>query len=285
MRTGLTVSTGLHTVLLAVTLIAWPFADQTLPEPPSFIPVDLLTVAEETNIRAQTRTEESKPEPEPAQEEEPVQVASAPPEPPPAPEPELAPAPLAPEPAPPPEPAPAPEVKQEAPPPVPDVKPRPKPPAPVVRREKPREKEFNLDEILGVIDRAEQKPRDEGETQTASAEQTTRRAGLGTQLTLSEKDALLAQISRCWNVPVGSPNPGELIVKIFLRLQPSGALSGAPEYVEQTRFLTGDTYYRAAAEAARRAVIQCAPYQLPPGKYDVWKEIEVTMDPRRMAGR
>jgi colicin import membrane protein len=46
----------------------------------------------------------------------------------------------------------------------------------------------------------------------------------------------------------------------------------------------GDTYYRAAAEAAQRAVVQCSPYQLPAEYYEDWKEIKFNMDPKEVLG-
>ena len=39
-----------------------------------------------------------------------------------------------------------------------------------------------------------------------------------------------------------------------------------------------------APESALRAVRQCAPYNLPAEKYDAWKQVKVTFDPREMGG-
>jgi hypothetical protein len=44
----------------------------------------------------------------------------------------------------------------------------------------------------------------------------------------------------------------------------------------------GDSFYRTAAESARRAVLQCQPLPVPPKKYDVWREIYLTFDPSQM---
>ena len=45
-----------------------------------------------------------------------------------------------------------------------------------------------------------------------------------------------------------------------------------------------DRYFQAAAEAARRAVlnVNCQPLQLPPDKYEIWKEIRFNFDPSKM---
>jgi hypothetical protein len=45
-----------------------------------------------------------------------------------------------------------------------------------------------------------------------------------------------------------------------------------------------DGYFRAAAENAMRAVKRCSPFRLPVGKYEVWKQLTLRFDPRRMFG-
>ena len=39
-----------------------------------------------------------------------------------------------------------------------------------------------------------------------------------------------------------------------------------------------------AINAAVRAVLSCAPYEFPSEKYELWKEIKFTFDPRNMLG-
>ena len=53
--------------------------------------------------------------------------------------------------------------------------------------------------------------------------------------------------------------------------------------VDQARYNT-DTYYRAAADSALRALRDphCTPLDLPPEKYDAWKNLTVTFDPKQM---
>jgi hypothetical protein len=55
------------------------------------------------------------------------------------------------------------------------------------------------------------------------------------------------------------------------------------QIVDTMRY-NSDTYYRAAADSALRAVRnpQCNPLDLPPQKYELWKTIVVTFDPRKM---
>ncbi len=55
-----------------------------------------------------------------------------------------------------------------------------------------------------------------------------------------------------------------------------------PVYKEQGKM--GDPYYRAAAESARRAVMQCQNYDLPAESYDEWSELTLRFDPSEMLG-
>ena len=44
------------------------------------------------------------------------------------------------------------------------------------------------------------------------------------KLTLSEEDALKAQIFGCWSIPLGLPYNEDLLVRIKLKLKPDGTL-------------------------------------------------------------
>lgn len=101
----------------------------------------------------------------------------------------------------------------------------------------------------------------------------------GAKLSQSEMDALRGQIQRCWNVPAGAADAQDLKVSVQFRLDPSGALAGAPQIVAGGG---GAGIERAAAESARRAVLACAPYTLPSDKYEAWAEVIVHFDPRDM---
>ena len=101
----------------------------------------------------------------------------------------------------------------------------------------------------------------------------------GAKLSQSEMDALRGQIQRCWNVPAGAADAQDLKVSVQFRLDPSGALDGAPRIVSGGG---GAGIERAAAESARRAVLACAPYSLPSDKYEAWADVIVHFDPRDM---
>lgn len=101
----------------------------------------------------------------------------------------------------------------------------------------------------------------------------------GAKLSQSEMDALRGQIQRCWNVPAGAADAQDLKVSVQFRLDPSGALEGAPQIVAGGG---AGGIERAAAESARRAVLACAPYTLPSEKYEAWADVIVHFDPRDM---
>ncbi|MBI1210480.1 MAG: hypothetical protein GC190_03380 [Alphaproteobacteria bacterium] len=119
-------------------------------------------------------------------------------------------------------------------------------------------------------------------TKPAQGAQTMRGVGAQTALTMSEIDALKAQMMKCWNVPIGAPDPRALILSLKIRLNQDGSVAGTPQLVE-TQSLS-DPYFRAASESAIRAVKMCAPYSLPVDKYDAWSNVTVVFDPTKMAG-
>jgi colicin import membrane protein len=92
-------------------------------------------------------------------------------------------------------------------------------------------------------------------------------------------DALRGQIERCWNVPAGAMDAQNLKVSVQFKLGPSGELEGSPEIISGGG---ADGIERAAAESARRAVMKCAPYNLPAEKYEAWAEVIVNFDPSDM---
>lgn len=101
----------------------------------------------------------------------------------------------------------------------------------------------------------------------------------GAKLSQSEMDALRGQIQRCWNVPAGAADAENLKVSIQFRLAPNGSLDGNPSIVSGGG---SQGIERAAAESARRAVLACAPYNLPADKYEAWSDVIVHFDPRDM---
>ena len=76
-------------------------------------------------------------------------------------------------------------------------------------------------------------------------------------LTLSEEDALKAQIFGCWSIPLGLPYNENLLVRIKLKLKPDGTIIDS-EIIDHARMnMPGQNFYRVLAESALRAVQLC----------------------------
>jgi outer membrane biosynthesis protein TonB len=264
-------SAVLHVAAIVATFVVWPFIAPPAELPSDIVPVDALTVAEYTNIMAQQESKEAPP-----------------PDPQPVPMPPIEATPPEFEEPPPPEPDAEAALEPEEKPPEPEP-PKPQPPQPrfamatprAKPKPEPKKQEFDLSQIDEAIERAEkQQPKED--TPQPAAKQTTKGVGAQSSMTMSEIDALRSQMSKCWNVPVGAPDPTALVLRVRVFFNEDGTVASAPQLVDQGRL--GDPYFRAAADAAIRAVHLCGPYNLPPEKYATWNEIVITFDPREMAG-
>ena len=101
-------------------------------------------------------------------------------------------------------------------------------------------------------------------------------------LTLSEEDALKAQIFGCWSLPLGLPYQENLLVRIKLRLQPDGTILKS-EILDHARMnMPGQGFYRVLAESALRAVRICQPLRVPPTGYDRWKDLQLNFNANEM---
>jgi outer membrane biosynthesis protein TonB len=227
------------------------------------------------------------PEPAPAPEPPPPQLTPEPevvPEPEPAPEPpQLAEAPE-PEPQPEPEPEPKPEQETEVPPqeerqrtpPVPQEKPQ------LAEKPKEEKREEPLNSLLNnVLKDLKQQPQQQAPKKQEPQPQAAQQASLSSQpMSISEIDAIRRHIEGCWNVPAGARDAESLIVELRVAMNSDGNVRSVEILDSAGRM--GDSFYRTAAESARRAVLQCQPLPVPPKKYDVWREIYLTFDPSQM---
>ena len=103
-----------------------------------------------------------------------------------------------------------------------------------------------------------------------------------TGLTLSEEDALKAQIFGCWSIPLGLPYNENLLVRIKLKLKPDGSVTNT-EILDHARMnKPGQGFYKVLAESALRAVKLCQPLRVPTTGYERWKELQLNFDAREM---
>lgn len=313
-KPGWIVSLLLHGGIVALTLISiQPTIELTPPQ--DFVPVEMLEIADTTNVKASTKTEKPKDEPpKPAAKPDPKPKTAPAPTPDPKPAP---PKPEPPKPAPEPEPTPPEEVaaaEPEPPPPAPEptpvptptprakpkavtepepqdvaaAEPEPKPEKPDPKPEKPdepKEEPFDIDAaIAGLEDKekTDDTPDEAPAEQEPSDDKPQRRKGDPTRETMAIMDAFKTQIAKCWSPPVGAPDADDLVVVLRIQLNRDGSLASMPEYRDPDRL--SDPYYRAAAEAARRAVMGCQNYQLPAESYDEWSSLTLNFNPAEMLG-
>jgi len=103
-----------------------------------------------------------------------------------------------------------------------------------------------------------------------------------TGLSLSEEDALKAQIFGCWSIPLGLPYNENLLVRIKLELKPDGSVINS-EILDHARMnKPGQGFYKVLAESALRAIKLCQPLRVPSTGYERWKELQLNFDAREM---
>ena len=101
-------------------------------------------------------------------------------------------------------------------------------------------------------------------------------------LSLSEEDALKAQIFGCWSIPLGLPYNENLLVRIKLQLKPDGTVIKS-EILDHARMnKPGQGFYKVLAESALRAIKLCQPLRVPTTGYERWKDLQLNFDAREM---
>ena len=144
-----------------------------------------------------------------------------------------------------------------------------------------QEELFDTNEIAALIDKAKE---EQAETQRKKDKltQSSVKNSFAQGLSLSEEDALRAQIFGCWSVPLGLPYDKNLLVRIKLKLKPDGRILKS-EILDHARMNTpGQSFYKILAESALRAVRICQPLKVPPTGYERWKELQLNFDPTEM---
>lgn len=317
MRAGLVSSAVLHAGILGFMLVSFSSAAPFEPMQES-MPVDIVSDAEMSKMMAGKKDAPKKEAPKPIVEKTadtpkpPEQIdakvddkkpevkaaneRTAPPPPPaentpPEPKPPAAQAQAKPEPAPP-KPAESlaakpPEPKQDQPKPEQQAqaKPAPAPPRkpkdipPKVVQQPPKDREFKPNEIAALLDkRTATRQASIGDTINNTASLGAR-VGSSATLSQTEIDALRARLMQLWNPPAGAANPEELIVTVRIRLNVDGTLNGPPMVVTSG----SSPFFMTARDSAIRAIFRGQPFDmLRPEKYEAWKDIEVTFDPREM---
>jgi len=139
----------------------------------------------------------------------------------------------------------------------------------------------DLDNIAKLIDKAKEESADVIKKNNDITQDQERNIE-NTKLTLSEEDALKAQIFGCWSIPLGLPYNEDLLVRIKLMLEPDGSVIKT-EILDHARMnKPGQGFYKVLAESALRAVKLCQPLRVPATGYERWKELQLNFDAREM---
>ena len=85
-------------------------------------------------------------------------------------------------------------------------------------------------------------------------------------------------VSKCWQPPLGAAGNDTLIVDIFVSVNRDGEVLKA-DIVDKLRFNL-DSYFKASAIAAQRAIVDCSPLPIPQQKYDQLKEFTFEFNPK-----
>lgn len=264
---GLIVSLMVHAGLVASALIAFP-QSRRLTEELMVVPVELVTLARETNVRA------ARPEPEPEPEIEPETPAPQP-----APEPEPAQPEAEPEIIPPaPQDEPEPEPEPEPTPPEPEPEPEPEP-TPAPREPEPQQPSLDLGALSQLVDRSRENTAPQGRAEVG---ETRNQVGPGTAMTASLSAMAASHMNRCIRSNADAPANMDLRISMEIRLERNGRLSVPPRLIDEARIMNSpNSFLRVAGERALRGAIECQPYPLPPEHYAQWRVLRVNVDTQR----
>ena len=154
---------------------------------------------------------------------------------------------------------------------------------PEIRQSSEFEKKEIIDtnQIAALIDKAKEVEAVE-KSKKNKITQSNKKNSFATGLTLSEEDALKAQIFGCWSIPLGLPYDENLLVRIKLQLKKDGTIMKSEILDHERMNKPGQKFYKVLAESALRAVRLCQPLKVPPTGYDRWKDIQLNFDPTEM---
>lgn len=267
----------LHFILFLFVILGLPsFLTPKPPEEPMAISVEILPLAEHSNVKPAEKPPEPETKPEEKQTEQkkpspPVKTADSTPPPPPK------------------DAVPLPEKPKEKKPDEKKVEP-PKDKKPDEKPEKKKPKEDPLDAILKAVAKTAQKEKkDDKKKEKPTATDSTPnksksdRYDPSIQMTMSEKDMIRNQLSKCWNVPAGAKDAQNLSIMIHIEYNRDAMPIKVEVAAESKARYNSDPFFRTAAESAIRAVQMCAPLKgLPADRYNGWSEMDVNFDPKDM---
>ncbi|HIF62229.1 MAG TPA: cell envelope biogenesis protein TolA [Candidatus Pelagibacter sp.] len=140
---------------------------------------------------------------------------------------------------------------------------------------------FDPNQIAALIDKSKEETA-ETANKPDKLTQSSDKNSFVNSLSLSEEDALKAQIFGCWSLPLGLPYQENLLVRIKLKLKPDGTVLKS-EILDHARMnKPGQSFYKVLAESALRAIRICQPLRVPPTGYEKWKDLQLNFDANEM---
>ena len=254
-----------HSVLVLLTILSLPFMLREPIDLPPIVSVELIQISDKTNIpyapKARKIIEETKKKEERLVSEQAPPAAKA------KEKPDRIPLPN--------------EKKEEKQ--IIKKKQNPEEIKPQIRQASEFEKKEIIDtnQIAALIDKAKE---EEAVKQKKSDKvtQSSKKNSFASGLTLSQEDALRAQIFGCWSVPLGLPYDKDLLVRIKLQLKKDGTIMKSEILDHQRMNMPSQKFYKVLAESALRAVRLCQPLKVPPTGYDKWKDLQLNFNPTEM---
>jgi len=106
------------------------------------------------------------------------------------------------------------------------------------------------------------------------------------QLTISEIDLLIQQLSSCWNAPAGAVIKKGMVVRIEAKIKRNRTIFENSVRIIDTNISQSNPFYGPITESAMRTLMNplCIPLKLPEDKYDLWKKLTITFDHSIMKG-
>lgn len=271
-RYGLGVAAAGHVALFVA--LSLSLFSARIPKPPVADTMDVQLVDKVGLTSAAPKVAQEAPAPSVAPEQGPPTEA-APPPPAPAPKPEPKPSP--------PKPEPKPEVKPEPKPTPakPEPKPAPEKPAkPAPQKQPPKKTGLSSDFLKDLPKDTPGKEKPKGSRlgsdflKGLSPDKSTgkanapRAAAVSAQSMAGLAALLLQQVKPCYNPPAGGADAGQIATVLDLRMNRDGSVASVQIGEQSGVNGQNQAYARQMADAARRAVLRCAPFKLPPEMYE-----------------
>ena len=142
---------------------------------------------------------------------------------------------------------------------------------------------FDPNKIAALIDKSKEETADiQQKKRLEITQDQDSTVSLDKGLTITQEDAIKAQIFKCWNIPLGLPYNEDLTVRIRLKLNKDGSILSSEilDHVRMNR--PGQGFYKVLAESALRAVRLCNPLKMPATGHDKWKDLQLNFDAKEM---